>query len=135
MFLKINELVKLVITHLLLNLYLLAIIQPAIPVLEYLLNYNYIATQLCENRDKPILECNGTCYLEKQVSKQQNSEPSSSVPLPPKIDLEKFITLKIVGFIYKISRPLHVRVTPFFYNNLKESTFNFFLFRPPSFTI
>lgn len=132
MFFKIKELVKLIITHLLLNLYLLAIIQPAIPVLEYLLNYKYIATQLCENRDKPILECNGKCYLEKQVSKQHNSEPNSSVPMPPKIDLEKYVTLKTIGFIYQISRPSQVRVIPFFYSNLKESTFNFFLFRPPS---
>jgi hypothetical protein len=127
--------VKLIITHLLLNLYLLAIIQPAIPVIEYFINYNYIATQLCENRDKPLLECNGKCYLEKQVSKQQNSESNSSVPMPPKIDLEKFISLKIVDFTYQISKPIQATVIPLFCNSLKEATFNFFLFRPPSCTI
>jgi hypothetical protein len=73
--------------------------------------------------------------LEKQVSKQQNSEPNSSVPMPPKIDLEKFISLKIIDFTYQIIRPLEVNIIPFFYNSLKQATFSFFLFRPPSCTI
>jgi hypothetical protein len=58
---------KLLLTHLFLNLYLLALIQPALPVIDYLVNYNYIVKELCENRDKPVLACNGKCYLEKQV--------------------------------------------------------------------
>ena len=61
---------KLILTHFLLNMYLLALLQPALPVLEYLINYDYIVSELCENRDKPILTCNGKCYLGDQVTKQ-----------------------------------------------------------------
>ena len=83
---------KLVISHLLINLYLLVWILPAIPVLDYLINYDYIVEALCENRDKPILTCNGKCYLGDQVERQLDLEPESQKPLPPQIEFFKFIS-------------------------------------------
>jgi hypothetical protein len=85
---------KLVITHLLLNLYLLVLVQPALPVLEYLVNYDYIVNELCENRDKPILTCNGKCYLGDQVEKQLERATDQPIPLPPEIDFKEFISLQ-----------------------------------------
>jgi hypothetical protein len=45
------------------------------------LNRGYIATHLCENRDKPWLHCNGKCYFMKKVKqaeeKEKNDERSS----------------------------------------------------------
>ena len=42
------------------------------------LNQNYIASKLCENRNKPWLHCNGHCYLVKKTkqeeAKQNNAE-------------------------------------------------------------
>lgn len=42
------------------------------------LNKKYIATKLCENRNKPWLHCNGRCYLMKKLKqaeeKQSNEE-------------------------------------------------------------
>lgn len=41
------------------------------------LNRNYIATKLCENRNKPQLHCNGKCYFMKklkQAEDKQNTE-------------------------------------------------------------
>lgn len=43
-----------------------------LPLLDYVIHYHYIATQLCENRDKPELLCNGKCYLKKQLNTEQN---------------------------------------------------------------
>lgn len=37
-------------------------------------NKNYIAATLCENRDKPVLQCNGKCYLSKQLKRQADNE-------------------------------------------------------------
>jgi hypothetical protein len=31
-------------------------------------NHNYIATVLCENRDKKALHCDGKCYLKKKLA-------------------------------------------------------------------
>ena len=63
-------------------LYLLAMIRPLVPIIEYHSNYEYIANVLCENRDRPYLECNGKCYLEKQLKKtnHENHEHKSTVP-------------------------------------------------------
>lgn len=85
---------KLIITHLLLNLYLLVLVQPMLPVVEYLINYDYIVNTLCENKDKPILTCNGKCYLGDQVEKQLDRGPDQQKPLPPQIDFEEFISLQ-----------------------------------------
>jgi len=63
-------------------LYLLAMVRPLIPIMEYHANYDYIVNVLCENRDKPYLECNGKCYLEKQLKKtnHDNHDHNSTIP-------------------------------------------------------
>jgi len=42
------------------------------------LNQTYIAAKLCENRNRPLLHCNGKCYLMKKIrqaeDKQNNAE-------------------------------------------------------------
>lgn len=43
-----------------------------LPLLDYVVHYHYIATQLCENRDKPELLCNGKCYLKKELNTEHN---------------------------------------------------------------
>lgn len=57
--------------------------KPLWPVVEYVMNYDYIITSLCENRDKPELECDGKCYLTKQLA--QESENSENNPLNDKL--------------------------------------------------
>lgn len=50
------------------------LIKPIIPVFDYIINYDYISTQLCENIDKPQLKCNGKCHLAKELAKVSNDE-------------------------------------------------------------
>ena len=38
------------------------------------LNQKYIASTLCENRDKPWLHCNGHCYLMKKIKAAEEKE-------------------------------------------------------------
>ena len=52
----------------------------------YELNKNYIAQNLCENRDKPQMKCCGKCYLRKQLNKTEENGTNSSKQLPTKID-------------------------------------------------
>ena len=47
-------------------------------VLQYDLNKNYIAQNLCENRNKPKCCCNGKCFLKKQLAKNDKEENSSN---------------------------------------------------------
>ncbi|WP_073176702.1 hypothetical protein [Flagellimonas flava] len=52
------------------------LIKPLSPVVEYVVNYNYITTVLCVNKAKPQLQCNGKCYLAEQLKKsaEQNQD-------------------------------------------------------------
>lgn len=38
------------------------------------LNERYIATVLCENKDKPAMHCNGKCYLAKKLKQAEEKE-------------------------------------------------------------
>jgi hypothetical protein len=55
------------------------LLKPIFPVVEYLVNYEYISTVLCENKDKPQMHCNGKCHLMKELAKKAEEEkPISS---------------------------------------------------------
>ncbi len=43
------------------------------PMIDYVLNYDEIANELCENRQEPELLCNGFCYLKKEVSENEKN--------------------------------------------------------------
>jgi hypothetical protein len=47
-------------------------------LMSYELNKRFIATNLCENRTKPALKCNGKCFLRKKLKETQDSEKDSS---------------------------------------------------------
>ena len=56
------------------------IIGPAYTVAHFYINQTEIADELCENKDKPELNCNGHCYLKKELTKQNeiNTEQENS---------------------------------------------------------
>ena len=49
--------------------YSLVVLKPLFPFVDYAINKDYIAKNLCENRAKPKLHCNGKCHLMKQLKK------------------------------------------------------------------
>ena len=65
---------------------LLILIKPVIPVLDYVLNYEYISTQLCVNRDKPQLQCNGKCYLMQALAEQATQDKDANKKSTLKLD-------------------------------------------------
>lgn len=46
--------------------------QSAFIQISYDLNKGFIAQELCVNKDKPDLNCEGKCYLKKQLNKAQD---------------------------------------------------------------
>lgn len=53
---------------------LLFLSKPVLPVLEYIINYDYIVAELCENKAKPEMQCNGKCHLKKELAKASETE-------------------------------------------------------------
>jgi len=41
---------------------------------EFYLNQEYVAQNLCVNRDKPQLHCNGKCHLRKQLNEEEKRD-------------------------------------------------------------
>lgn len=46
-------------------------------VVDFYTNQDYIAKNLCENRDKPIMHCGGKCQLRKRLTNQENQEKTN----------------------------------------------------------
>jgi len=70
------------------------LMKPAVPFIEYVLRYDFIIENLCINREKPEIKCNGKCHLNKQLQKEAEKSQSDKIPFRPKknqIDLLDYL--------------------------------------------
>ena len=119
---------------LLVILTLLMFLKPILPVLEYVVNYDYIVNELCENKLKPELKCNGKCHLTKELAKA--SENNSNDSSDKKITFEQ---TEIVFF--QEIQPIEIRQIYFLnktsignnYSNLYFHLNDCAFFHPPTF--
>jgi hypothetical protein len=64
---------------------------------HYLLDFEYISENLCKNKDKPELQCNGKCYLNKQIAIvdgvdiEQEKAPAPSAPTKDTLEQPNFV--------------------------------------------
>lgn len=72
-------------------IYLFGLFKPLVPIIHYTVNYGLYANELCENKDKPELHCNGTCALAKKL--QLDNEVSDKPALPHFESLDWYIGL------------------------------------------
>jgi hypothetical protein len=56
----------------------------------YQLNKDYIARVLCVNRDRPMMHCNGHCYLHKQLKENRQRENKGAADMQVKAELALF---------------------------------------------
>lgn len=82
------------------------LIKPLLPFVEYAVNYDYIKNVLCENKEKPQLECNGKCYLSKELAKASET--------PDERNNKKQISVETtIAFCQEIENDFNF--APFFY--------------------
>lgn len=75
------------------------------------LNQGYIASVLCENRDKPVLKCEGKCYLSKKLKQADEKEKSQERESQKKHLQDAFIQDKaLVNFPLKLIEVLSTPV-------------------------
>lgn len=55
-------------------------------VADYVMNVKQITELFCVNKAKPMLHCDGKCYLAKQLKKQDNKEKPAQQSSKEKID-------------------------------------------------
>ena len=69
----------------------LLVFRPVAPVIDYIFNYDYIADELCVNRDRPELNCNGRCYLMNAFA-EEASKKKDAQQREGKLNLQLSIT-------------------------------------------
>lgn len=114
------------LTYLVLLVYLISLIKPIYPVINYVINYDYIATILCINKEKPKSNCNGKCHVVKQLDKGKTKQ-QKQLQLKD-FEFDKYI--KISNSKYQ----LHFVVDEnrqFIYKEHKYANYYNDIFRPP----
>lgn len=108
------------------------LLKPVVPFLEYAVNYDYITKVLCENKEAPQLECNGKCYLMKELAKASEDEKPLSSHKKSMSESEVLFFQEFQQNIVFTSIPSYLMISNFYFNNyshlLVDTTF-----RPPTF--
>jgi hypothetical protein len=107
------------------------LLKPVLPVVGYILNYDYIVNELCENRDNRALKCNGKCQLKKELAKASADTESNTRDRKLKVAEQEILYLSAIEdflFANKIAAALKIKdsYTNFYRYNTANS-----IFRPP----
>ncbi|RVU23617.1 hypothetical protein EOJ36_11110 [Sandaracinomonas limnophila] len=102
-------------------------------VMFYQVNRQFIAQNFCVNKDKPKLNCNGQCYLAKQLKKQEEKETKSNSEKLEKLPEINLVFEETVEFHFTpyLKDPI---VHAFGYSNLYTHLFNPTVLHPPSYS-
>lgn len=107
-----------IVSGLLLLIMAAYVIIPVVPVIDYLINKDYIAKNFCINKDKPKSCCKGKCHMVKQLQKTNNhteNNPKNTNSRVQLKELNEFIVIKTCSstpditsytyFVYNIVTP------------------------------
>ncbi|WP_264554532.1 hypothetical protein [Flavobacterium sp. N1946] len=108
-------------------------LKPILPVLEYVFNYDYIVKELCENKAKPEMKCNGKCHLMKELAKASDTDnPVSQDKKTSHVEfeilfLEKSPSFEIVNLNSPVQKEINMKYSDlYFYENTNA------FFHPPT---
>lgn len=103
--------------------------------MSFKINQDYIAKNLCENRDKPIMECNGRCDLIKKLKQAEKDEQKQLAQnLKEKSDIlycHNLTNSNIATQVYYFDK----RQSVFTYKFQYFSSYHNDIFRPPKFRL
>lgn len=114
---------------------LFVVFRPLVSLVEYAVNYDYIANVLCINKGKPELHCNGKCYLSKELAKTNDTDSSSLNKT--KNSGQKLLDIYILPEIAQVQNTEKISLFNFKFSYKKEYSFLFLcsIFRPPIFSV
>jgi len=96
-----------IVSSLLLLVLCAYLIIPVIPVIDYLLNKDYIAKNLCINKEKPKSCCKGKCHMVKQLQKTNKNTENDPKNANSRIQLKElyeFMISKACFYTAEITR-------------------------------
>lgn len=105
--------------------------RPAMPVLEYIINYDYIAKELCENKAKPQLHCNGKCHLMKQLAKAAEQEKPAPGKKTAHAESEVLFCHAVKGYVFLVPVFVPEKKQPWYHNHYSHLSL-VSVFHPPA---
>lgn len=94
---------------------------------DFFMNQAYIAKNLCVNRDKPMMHCNGKCFLAKKLKEDGKSQTPASKS--ERFDVMPFF----VPASYSLNAIPQVNKPGYFIKDENAvSSFSPFIFHPPT---
>jgi len=83
-------------------------------VMSFKLNQDYIAKNICENRFRPKMHCNGNCVLMKKLKQQEKEEQKNPVTLKLEVSTviissRSFFTVSLADFPKDIPHTYTIR--------------------------
>ncbi|WP_439555555.1 hypothetical protein [Dyadobacter sp.] len=103
------------IAYVLLFAIMLPTLSPWGTIAYFQLNRSYIAKVLCENRDRPKLNCNGKCYLAKKLKQQQDKKDKETAQRVENMPIAQLFIAPFHAFTFPHTPQLPHCVTCFFY--------------------
>jgi hypothetical protein len=107
------------------------ILQPVskfVIVINYELNKISIAQNFCENKAKPKMQCNGKCYLKKQLEKEEKKQE----PLPGSLKEKSEVQFHSIAVISELKITSTECVPYFIYSFSLPDAPAFSVFHPPT---
>lgn len=105
--------------------------RPALPLVAFVVNYDFIVRELCINKDNDKSDCHGKCQLKKELANA--SSHGESTPAQK----QKFAEVEVLFFeqmclpdLFK-ARPMVMPVADFYSNHYRFSQSHLF-FHPPA---
>ena len=96
----------------------------------YVLDMDSFIEQLCENKDKPEMQCNGKCYLTKMAA--DNSEEKNNTF--PDIKWEQLMYCSVAVSAPKSSVKPIIKKHQFWYVSLHSNAIITSIFHPPKYS-
>lgn len=115
---------------LILSLFML--FKPIFPVVEYVVLYDYITKELCVNKDKPEMECNGKCHLMKEMAKNSDADTKDKYHSFSVETQIVFYQDLLSAFSANVAKP-HLKKVLFSKINTYSFSFCNLIFHPPVF--
>lgn len=103
------------------------------PVLDYIVNYDYIARELCENKAKPEMHCNGKCHLMKELAKAAEEQKQESDRKSAQQNAEVLFCETLADFNFSLVVIIPAIKNETDYNNLYSHNTTVSFFHPPAF--
>ena len=102
--------------------------QRSLPYWAYNTNKTYIASTFCENKAKPMMHCDGKCYLKKQLKKADSDASKNETVNESRFEVIANLRITITEPFISVPSTVH----PIFISTLHRGFSPAYLGPPPN---